>query len=74
MKMFDKALKKSTPEDNEVLYLAEKLKEKGYSAAEIFGVLDKLQKSLIDQTEAGVVGEAAEEMGRYLEGYEEDED
>jgi hypothetical protein len=64
-RMFDKALKKSTLEYNEVLIEAEKLKSKGYSVAEISGVLNKLHKALIDKTEAEIVGEAAEEFSRY---------
>jgi hypothetical protein len=66
IKMFDQALKKSSPEDNQVLVEAEKIIKKGYSATEVFTVLTKLQKSLIDSTEAELVGEAAEEISRYL--------
>lgn len=66
-KMFDKALKKSSAEQNEVLNVAEKLREKGYRAEEIAGVLKKLQKSLIDKTEAEIVGEAEEEFSRHLD-------
>jgi hypothetical protein len=73
-KMFDRAIKESTPFSNEVLIQAEKLKEKGYSVAEIHGVLNKLHKSLIDASEAEIVGEAAEEFGRYLEGNDDEED
>ncbi len=65
-KMFDQALKKSTPEDNQVLVEAEKIIKKGYSATEVFTVLTKLQKSLIDSTESELVSEAAEEISRYL--------
>ena len=73
MKMFDKALKKSTSEDNEVLDVAEKLKEKGYRVEEIHTVLSKLHKSLIDVTEAEIVGEAVEEFSRYLPDFEEED-
>lgn len=73
MKMFDKALKKSTPEDNEVLAVAEKLKNKGYSADEISAVLAKLHKSLIDPTEADIVGEAVEEFSRHLPDFDEED-
>ncbi|HMO78468.1 MAG TPA: hypothetical protein PKA42_02640 [Candidatus Paceibacterota bacterium] len=66
LKIFDQALKKSSTEHNQVLIEAEKIIKKGYSATEIFSVLTKLQKSLIDQTEAEIVGEAAEEVSRYL--------
>lgn len=66
VKIFDQALKKSSPEDNQVLIEAEKIIKKGYSATEVFTVLTKLQKSLIDNTEAELVNEAAEEVSRYL--------
>ncbi len=65
-KIFDLALKKSSSEENFVLIEAEKIIKKGYSATEIHTVLTKLQKSLIDQTEAEIVSEAAEEVSRYL--------
>ena len=66
-KMFDRAIKKSTPLDNAVLNEAEKLREKGYSPEEITTVLRKLHKSLIDKDEAEVVGEAVEEFSRYVD-------
>jgi len=65
-KMFDQALKKSSVEDNQVLVEAEKIITKGYSATEVYNVLTKLQKSLIDATEAEIVSEAVEEVSRYL--------
>ncbi len=66
-KMFDTALKKSTVLDNVVLLEAEKLKAKGYSENEIYSVLVKLQKSLIDNTESEIVAEAVEEFSRYID-------
>ncbi len=66
-KMFDKALKESTPFNNEVLIQAEKLKDKGYRGEEIAQVLNKLQKSLIDNDEAQLVDEALEEFRHFLE-------
>lgn len=72
MKMFDKALKKSTELDNEVLVVAEKLREKGYSSEEIGSVLKKLHKSLIQPEDSEIVGEALEEFSQYLESNEED--
>ncbi len=65
-KMFDTALRKSTELDNEVVKEALKIKDKGYSPVEIHGVLDKLQKGLIDDAEAEIVKEAVEEMEAYL--------
>ncbi len=61
-KMFYKALKSSTLEDNWVFKEASQLREKGYSEAEITTVLTKLQKSLIDDTEAQIVAEALEDF------------
>lgn len=65
-KIFDQALSKSSAEENFVLSEAEKIIKKGYSAQEVFDVLTKLQKSLIDKNEADIVAEAAEEISRYL--------
>lgn len=66
-KMFDTALRGSTDLDNRVLDEAEKLLKKGYKATEIYAVLVKLQKSLIDKTEAAIVAEAVEEFSRHME-------
>lgn len=66
-KMFDKALKKSDPKENQVLEVAEKLRAKGYSPREIFDVLTKLQKSLIDKGEMTIVSEAIEEFVQHLD-------
>ena len=60
--MFYKALKSSTLDNNLVLEEAVKLREKGYSEAEITSVLTRLQKSLIDDTEAQIVQEALEDF------------
>jgi len=67
LKMFDKALKKSSLEDNQVLAVAEKLRVKGYRPQEIFDVLKRLQKSLIDNGEAELLGEAVEEFRAYID-------
>lgn len=64
-KMFDAALKKSTPLDNYVLEEAEKLKKKGYRAEEIYAVLQKLHGSLIEDSDREILGEALEEFSRY---------
>ena len=73
--MFDKALKKSLLSDeNLVLAEAEKLKDKGYSPTEIYGVLKKLQASLIQDDDIEEVGEALEEFSRYLDLDGEDEE
>lgn len=60
IKIFSSALKKSTEKENFVCKEAEKLIAKGYSTAEICGVLDKLRKGLIDESEAQIVDEAFE--------------
>ncbi len=66
-KLFDTALKKSSAEENFVLRTAEKLKGKGYRVEEIYDVLEKLQKSLVDDAEAHIVAEALEEFGAHRE-------
>ncbi len=66
-KLFDTALRSSTELNNRVLIEAERLLAKGYSAKEIFNVLSKLEKSLIDKEEAMIVSEAVEEFSRHYE-------
>jgi len=66
-KMFELALKKTTPDENYVLAEAEKFLEKGYSANEIYQVLQKLHKSLISDRDVAVLAEAVEEFSRYIE-------
>lgn len=57
-KMFDAALKKSTPELNVVEKEARKILEKGYRQEEICAVLLKLEKSLIDDREIEIIHDA----------------
>lgn len=66
-RIFDAALRKSTPEDNAVLKEAELLRAKGYDVGEIHGVLVKMKQGLIRDEDYETVGEAAEEMSRYLD-------
>jgi len=66
-KLFDAALRKSTPMDNQVLHEAELLRAKGYSAQEIYEVLRKMEKALVSSEDEAVLKEAAEEMSRYLD-------
>ncbi|MDB5225528.1 MAG: hypothetical protein JWL87_480 [Candidatus Adlerbacteria bacterium] len=65
-KLFDAALRKSTPEDNVLLKEAELLRAKGYSVEEIHGVLLKMQQGLVRDQDQEVAQEAAEEISRYL--------
>jgi hypothetical protein len=65
-KMFEKALRKSTPEENLVLEEAEALRQKNYSAVEINDVLVHLRDSLIQDKERDIVAEAVEEFDKYL--------
>lgn len=65
-KLFDAALRKSTPTDNQVLKEAELLRAKGYGVEEIHAVLLKMQQGLVRDEDHEVAREAAEEMGRYL--------
>lgn len=61
-KMFEEALKKSQFDENFVEKEARELIEKGYRHVEVCEVLEKLEKSLIDDTEATIVREAREEI------------
>ncbi len=65
--LLEKALKKSTPEDNLVLAEAESLRKKGYSVHEIYEVLQKLHRELVQDKDRDIVGEAAEEFSKYIE-------
>ncbi len=66
-KMFDTALRKSTPDDfeNHILLAAEGLKEKGYRVEEIHEVLRKFANGLIDPNESAIAKEALEEFSRH---------
>ncbi len=65
-KMFSKALQKSSLETNLVFEEAKNLLEKGYRKEEILTVLQKLHKSLIDETEEQIVSEAALEFDEIV--------
>lgn len=62
IKLFDKALKKSSDDDNDVLRVASGLIEKGYRPAEVLECLVRLEKSLIDPAESALVGAARMEI------------
>jgi hypothetical protein len=68
-KMFDAALRKSSPDDfdNRILLVAEDLKKKGYRDSEIHMVLEKFAKGLIDPKDAAAANEALEEFSRHLD-------
>jgi hypothetical protein len=57
-KIFEKALKKSTTDDNLVLKKAEEILAKGYAEAEVIEVLKVLEKGRIDEKEEAVIAEA----------------
>jgi hypothetical protein len=65
-KLFDKALRKSTEDENLVLAEAEDLRAKGYSVDEIYSVLTHLRDALIQDKDKNIVVEAADEFSRYL--------
>lgn len=72
-KMFDRALRQSTLEDNLVFVKAEELREKGYRAEEIAEVLERLRKSLIEEQEEQILAEALEEFKElYIEPSDEE--
>ena len=66
-KMFEKALLKSYGDENFVLAEAEKLMKKGYSPNEIYTVLVKLEKSLIQDADVAILSEAVEEFSQYVD-------
>ncbi len=66
--MFERALKKNSPEKNLVLGEAESLRAKGYSVLEIFEVLQKLKRDLVGDRDIEIVSEAVEEFSRHIEG------
>lgn len=67
MKLFDRALAKSNSDSNLVLEEAEKLRQKGYSVVEIYGLLTRLQASLIAEEESAIAAEAVEEFSKYID-------
>ena len=66
-KIFETALKRSTPEENFVLEEAEKILKKGYTATEIYSVLKKLKQSLVLDEDERILAEAVEEFSRHLD-------
>lgn len=63
MRIFERALRKSSPEENEVAKEAAKLIEKGYARTEVMDVLTRLKGSLLDDGEEMIVAEALETLG-----------
>lgn len=61
-RIFEQALKKSTPDDNVVLLEAEKIVKKGYSKIEVLGILEKLIRGRIDEDEASILAEARDTL------------
>ncbi len=61
-KMFVKALARSDEMNNEVTEEALRLIKKGYSRTEVYQVLLKLMKSLIDDKERLIINETIEEL------------
>lgn len=59
-KLFEAALRKSTPERNLVFEKAEALIEDGYSSEEVYDVLDRYRKALLDPKDEAVLDEAIE--------------
>ncbi len=65
-KIFYRAVKKSTEEENLVYMQAMKILKKGYSPTEILTVLTALQKSLVSDTEGAVVQHAIDTITEEL--------
>ena len=62
-KLFVRALRKSTEEDNVVLQVVEDLERKGYNPKEIHTALARFHHSLIDEKDSELVVEALELLG-----------
>ncbi len=62
-KLFMRALRKSTEEDNAVLRVVTDLGHKGYNPKEIHTALAHFQRSLIDEKDSEFVDEALEVLG-----------
>ena len=65
--LFEKALRKSTEQENLVLEEAEALRKKGYTPQEIYDVLVGLHRALLDDADRELVGEAVAEFATYIE-------
>jgi hypothetical protein len=65
-KMFEKALRKSTTDENLVLEQAEDLRQKGYSVEEIYSVLTHLRDALIQDKDRSILVETCDEFEKYL--------
>ncbi len=61
-KIFEKALKKSASDQNEVTIEAVKILKKGYAQKEIVEVLTKLRKALIDEKDEAIIQETIDEI------------
>lgn len=61
-KILEKAIASSTDFENKVLIEAQKIIAKGYSKAEICGVLQNLAKGRIDDKETEIINEALLEI------------
>lgn len=68
-KLLNKALQKSSREDNRLLKEATKIVKKGYPETEIIDILQRFEHGLIDPKERAIVTDTLEE----LIGDEEDE-
>ena len=65
-KLFTKALRSSTPQENLVLEEAQALRQKNYSVVEIYDVLTHLRDALIQDKERNILVEACDEFEKYL--------
>jgi hypothetical protein len=63
--LFTKALRKSTKEQNLVLVEAKRIKDKGYSVEELYGVLVSIQKGLIERADREILDEAVGAFEAY---------
>lgn len=67
MKMFERALAKSTVGDDVVYKQALKLKDKGYSPDEIYRVLTTLKNGMIADTDKEILTDAVEKFSEFVD-------
>ncbi len=64
--ILEKALARSHGDENAVLGEAERLMDEGYAPREIYDILVKLKKSLIDPFDEEILAEAVDEFEQYV--------
>ena len=64
--MFEKALKRSSEQENFVLEEARGLRQKGYSPEEIYEVLAQMHREFLSESDREIIGEVLDEFATYM--------